>query len=255
MIGTVKAAVTEMTAFYTTAGKTKRVWVDKRDFYSLSYRFYGEISVRAGDEELISREDSITFVPSCVPYETEIIRDTRMAVVHFKLSADVDFRNPSVITASDGEIRQLFERLAERYRVDDPMNFECMSLFYKLLASLETMGALNGKTQPSRSIRDARERMLREYSSSLFSVSRLAEGLGVSDSYLRREFSRAYGSSPISFLRDLRIARAKTLLKSEYLSVEQIAEQCGFSSASYFIQVFHKVTGISPDKYRRTLIL
>ena len=97
MIGAVKAAVTEMTAFYTTAGKTKRVWADKRDFYSLSYRFCGEISVRAADEDLISRENSITFVPSGVPYETEIIRDTRMAVVHFKLSSDIDFRNPSVI--------------------------------------------------------------------------------------------------------------------------------------------------------------
>jgi transcriptional regulator GlxA family with amidase domain len=49
----------------------------------------------------------------------------------------------------------------------------------------------------------------------------------------------------------LRVANAKNLLQSENLSVTQIAEQSGFSSASYFIQVFAKAVGESPEKYRR----
>ena len=96
----------------------------------------------------------------------------------------------------------------------------------------------------------AREQMLEKFSDPLFSIDTLAESLGVSTSYLRREFSRAYGKSPIAFLKDLRIKNAKLLLHSGYMSIAEIAEQSGFSSASYFIQVFHKTVGCSPARYR-----
>ena len=76
--------------------------------------------------------------------------------------------------------------------------------------------------------------------------------LGVSTSYLRREFSRAFGVSPIAFLRDVRVANAKNMLESGVLSVGEIAEQCGFASPAYFIQVFHKAVGAPPDRYRRS---
>jgi AraC-like DNA-binding protein len=58
----------------------------------------------------------------------------------------------------------------------------------------------------------------------------------------------------VSFLRDIRIGNAKNLLRSEYLSVSQVAEQCGFSGTSYFIQIFHKTVGESPERYRRRLL-
>ena len=85
------------------------------------------------------------------------------------------------------------------------------------------------------------------------SVSSIADTLGVSTAYLRREFAAAYGKSPISFLKEVRISNAQNLLRSEYLTVSEIAEHCGFRSASYFIQDFRRATGKSPGEYRRSL--
>ena len=66
-------------------------------------------------------------------------------------------------------------------------------------------------------------------------------------------FSAAVGKTPYEYLTRLRLEEAKRLILMGELSMSEIAEQCGFSSTSYFIQVFHKTAGVSPDKYRRTL--
>ncbi len=248
-----KSAVTELFAFYALTGKTKKTTVEGRGFYSLSYRYYGKVLLKTNDTELISEANSVTFMPRNINYETEIIEDTRMAVIHFKLDRDIDFRNPAVLNMSDKSVQVLFEKLLQSYRVGESVDFCCMANFYELLAKLESIELLELRNDIPRKIALARENMLRNFSDPFFSVTTLAESLGVSTSYLRREFSKAYGKSPIAFLKELRIGNAKNLLLSEYLSVAQIAEQSGFSSASYFIQVFHKTVGESPDRYRQRL--
>lgn len=246
-----RSAVTELLTFHTLSKKTKKMKVDKRDFYSLSYRYSGKISIKTEDCELISEKNSITFMPKGISYETEILEDTQMAVVHFKLVEDIDFRNPVVLLINDDSIHRLFEQLVRSFRVDVPLDFACMAIFYELLSKLETLSLTESEKQIPIKIRSAREYMQQNFSDSLFSVSQLAERFGISTAYLRREFSRAYGKCPVSMLCELRISKAKNLLESEYLTVSEIAEQSGFSCASYFIQVFHRATGLSPEKYRQ----
>ena len=48
---------------------------------------------------------------------------------------------------------------------------------------------------------------------------------------LARRFAEATGVTPIDWVIGLRIARAKDLLESKPLSVEELASQCGFTSA------------------------
>ena len=247
-----RSAVTELLAFYATSGKARRVAVEGRDFYSLSYRYYGKVLLKTREAEIISGASSITFMPKNTSYETEIMEDTKMAVVHFRLDKDIGLFEPSVLNVQSGEVLALFEKLIDGFRVDAPVDFGCMAIFYELLARLEALAPLGEEYVPKK-IALARERMIRDFSDSFFSISALAEALAISTAYLRREFSRAYGKSPSRFLRDLRVENSKNLLQSEYLSIGQIGELCGFSSESYFIQVFHKATGQSPQRYRQQL--
>ena len=173
-----------------------------------------------------------------------------MVVAHFKLDRDIDFRNPAVINADDKELTHIFENLILRKRIGSPVDFSTMAAFYELLAKLDSIERIKNRDMIPQKISLAREQMLEKFSDPLFSIDTLAESLGVSTSYLRREFSRAYGKSPIAFLKDLRIKNAKILLHSGYMSIAEVAEQSGFSSTSYFIQVFHKTVGFSPAKYR-----
>lgn len=247
------SAVVGFSVFSATAKKSKQVLVKGRGFYSLSYRHKGKTLIKNEETEFISEAGSVTFVPKGVAYATEILEDGYMTVIHFKLASDIDFRNPEVISIEGTKIPFLFDKLEQSYRIDDPMDLNCFSMLYELFASLENLASHKHKAQIPDKIRMTREYIQQNYSDPYFSVASVAENFDISTSYLRREFSLAYGESPIAFLGALRLGKAKTMLTSEYLTVAEIAEQCGYTSSSYFIQVFRKATGESPNRYRRRI--
>lgn len=79
----------------------------------------------------------------------------------------------------------------------------------------------------------------------------LAEITHINKFYLAHSFTECVGQSPISYLTERRLAACKELLSSSNLSVTQIATSAGFSSQSYFSQIFNKKVGMSPRQYRK----
>ena len=71
--------------------------------------------------------------------------------------------------------------------------------------------------------------------------------------YLAHAFKREYGVSPINYMISRRIEESKYLLAETDLSMSQIAQLLGFSSPSYFSQVFHRTQSVSPKEYRASL--
>ena len=83
-------------------------------------------------------------------------------------------------------------------------------------------------------------------------LEQLAEESHMSKYYLSHTFKREYGVSPINYMISRRIEESKYLLAETDLSMSQIAQLLGFSSLSYFSQVFHRTQGISPKEYRQS---
>ena len=84
-------------------------------------------------------------------------------------------------------------------------------------------------------------------------VSQLATRAQMSEVYFRKLFKSVTGVSPARFMIDCKVDRAKELLFENYLSLEDIAERCGFSSPSYFCRVFKENTGMTPGEFRAKL--
>jgi AraC family transcriptional regulator len=85
------------------------------------------------------------------------------------------------------------------------------------------------------------------------SLQALANESGYSRVHFVRMFRAATGYSPHNYLLNLRLERAKELLKNPSISLIDIALDCGFSSHSHMSRLFRKSVGFTPSAYRRGL--
>lgn len=85
------------------------------------------------------------------------------------------------------------------------------------------------------------------------SISRYAAELSISTSHFQHLYTQFFG---ISFQKDLirmRITYAEVLLQATDLSLETIAENCGYTNCVHFFRQFKQIKGITPAKYRSML--
>jgi transcriptional regulator GlxA family with amidase domain len=83
-------------------------------------------------------------------------------------------------------------------------------------------------------------------------VGRLASRAQMSRRNFDRRFREITGTTPAAWLTHQRVLRAQQLLESTQLPVEQVARQCGFSSAAALRPHFRRLVGTVPAAYRAT---
>ncbi len=87
--------------------------------------------------------------------------------------------------------------------------------------------------------------------STQLSIEQIARNGNVSKNTLYRGFKKEFGMTVSSYITEKRIEAAEKLLKNTDMTVEEIADRVGFSTAAYFGSNFKKLKGISPLKYRK----
>jgi transcriptional regulator GlxA family with amidase domain len=83
-------------------------------------------------------------------------------------------------------------------------------------------------------------------------VAELARRAQMSDRTFARRFVAETGTTPAKWLIMQRVLHARQLLEDTHLSVEKVAEECGFGSAALLRHHFNKIIGVPPKNYRRT---
>ena len=81
-------------------------------------------------------------------------------------------------------------------------------------------------------------------------VRSLSHAVGLSRSAFMARFSAAFGESPMSLLRRVRMRHAADLLAANALSIDQVALNVGFQSRSSFTRTFRRYYGSDPSEYR-----
>lgn len=85
------------------------------------------------------------------------------------------------------------------------------------------------------------------------SNAELAASAGLSLSRFGRLFRDATGQTPVAYLRDLRMRRARILLERTSLRVAEVMAQVGVSDPSHFTRDFRRMHGVSPRELRQQL--
>ena len=82
-------------------------------------------------------------------------------------------------------------------------------------------------------------------------IEDLAELAGISSFHFAKLFKVATGLSPHQFVMQHRVKRAQQLLQNQSLSLAQVSFDVGFSSQSHMSDVFKKLIGVTPGRYRK----
>jgi LacI family transcriptional regulator len=94
-------------------------------------------------------------------------------------------------------------------------------------------------------------RFIRDRLAERIRVPDVARASGLNRRTLEKRFAAILGHSPGEEIRRARVEAARRMLLATDLSIDDIAEECGFSGRRWLSSVFVSVTGLTPARYRR----
>lgn len=144
-------------------------------------------------------------------------------------------------------LREMYEAMRRGERAGE---VETSLAVYRLIAAL--FRAQQSAAPETGVVSEAVELIRREYARPL-TVDAIARHVGMSPSQLSRLFKKQTGVPPYAYLLNVRLAKAKELLKNTSLPVGEISYRAGFANESNFIYCFKKQEKISPLRFRNTV--
>ena len=94
------------------------------------------------------------------------------------------------------------------------------------------------------------QEVLESHFADSISMKDLARKVGISPRHFIRRFKKATDETPLSYLQQIRIEKAKDYLETTLETVNEITQVIGYENSSSFRKLFKEATGLSPSEYR-----
>ena len=89
------------------------------------------------------------------------------------------------------------------------------------------------------------------YEDADLTLASVADDVGLNEKYFSNRFTKETGETFSSYLTQLRVQKARELLRTTTFKVYEIAEMAGYRNPEHFNRMFKTVCGISPAQYRK----
>jgi len=222
-----------------------------RPYHGLAFYPAGEsVFVFEGGLKLVVGNGAIIYLPKGSDYVVKGRSSGECYAINFDLANSVSFE-PFVRSTKDSAFyRQAFHTCESAFEKKQPG--------YKNLIMRELYGILC-KMQKENQIPYQRKTEALDaaigyihshYCIGPIRIGELADLCGISTVYLRKLFISRFGVSPIGYINQLRLSRAKELLESDLYTVKEACFLSGFRDESYFSRKFKEATGLSPSEYK-----
>lgn len=163
---------------------------------------------------------------------------------------------PFINTGFNEDLLLLFHKLLDTVKSADVgyhqaiagITFQILGLLYTISVHKE-----QSKNPTERLIAKAKVLMQESIEQSI-DFEELAKELPMGYSRFRKAFKRLTNQSPNQYHLNLRLNKAKELLSSTNLTVNEISYQTGFESVSYFSKLFKQKNGMPPKAHRLEII-
>ena len=219
--------------------------------------YHESAEVRYSTEELIlrARPGSVLFLPRGCSILAETLHGESVIIIGF---VQCELENPPlnlslVSSSAPTRLKNRFLHFAAAYAKPLSVASECSMLtdFYGILHELSRNTADgNRQTLQEEKIRPSVAYLERHFSDKKLNMRQIAALSGISETYFRTLFQRQYGCTPLQFVINKKLERAKTMLIETNLSISEIEIACGFRDHTYFIKQYKSVYGASPESLR-----
>ena len=239
------------------------------DFFELGFVIDGHCAWRVGKGSHTLHAGDALMVPPGVAHYEKIPAEAcaRLAWVGFAFETSprmpATLRSPVRAGSHSSELHALLQLIfsehqanalgsAERARLalGELLIVLCRALEHPSSQALDDTPAHVGPRQAQ--VARSAARYLTENLTRPLSIRDLARYHSLGTPHFSAVFRRYHGVSPLRFLQQARIARAKEMISEGALSTKEIAAICGFVDAAHFCRRFKETTGVTPKQYRRT---
>lgn len=245
----------------------------------IMYVISGACVVEAQNEAIEMKKGEFIMLDSLVPHRLVVAegRPCRMLNLEFVFTVN-EQHYPSVrqLAIDNPSLRRLLDRRDPYYVYKDPNDVyrilhslvvelddrnresdwqvqlllgQLMLRVAQLIDREEELQASDGSQ--STYVRKALEYIHQHYDFEL-KVEDIAAAVNLHPGYLHRIFKQQLGMTPVQYVTEFRMGKAKMLLTNTNIPVSDIADYVGLSNRQYFSFVFKKHTGQSPLEYRRS---
>lgn len=221
--------------------------VHSHSCWEIIHNYYGETVSNINGKEYKITEGDVMIIPPGVNHDGNSDKEYIDIFVQAK---KLDFNSPFVIHDSDGSILTLMNMI-NKVMLEKEKNYSAIadSLLETMCQYIKKMSGVNYKYP---FVNDLKNLIYENLSNPDFDISEQIAKSGFNDDYFRRCFKSELKKTPLQYMTDMRIERAKVmLLENSFISIENVSSNCGFNDALYFSTCFKKHAGISPMQYRK----
>lgn len=197
-------------------------------------------------------ENEIAYLPKGSSYSVTSSGKCGCFAVNFQLFKDASFSPFKFKIKNQSGFAELFKSIEEEWRLKGSgYEMKCKALLYNILFDMRREYELGYISKNKAGlISPALDYIHEQYTADNIDISHIAEMCNMSEAYFRRIFLKSFGISPVKYINNLKINRAKELIASGLCSISEAAAESGFHDDSYFSRKFKQITGISPSEYR-----
>ena len=146
-----------------------------------------------------------------------------------------------------GKIMENFQLMYDTIQQNkEDVFFECSSIIYSSILYINRM-----QKQPNLNTYHRLIAILETFAFEKYDLDLLAKTCGMSRRKFNSYFRSALNTTPVEYIRLVRMKFAASLLKKSSLSINEIAEACAYNNTSYFCRDFRRIFKMTPGVFRK----
>lgn len=197
--------------------------------------------------EVPVKQGNIIIIPPNTVHKCSFSDQLERIYIRGEFTPYFSFSSPVFLMDSSGQEGVMLANMIYHNRFANPEYLSSLmdAFLHYLLQSIQTEDRIH------MAVTHIADQMTGGFYDCEMDVRALLENSGYAEDYIRAQFKRITGKTPVEFLTQVRIRHACCLIDTygKDVPLAEIASKCGFTDYVYFSKKFKSITGVSPRTY------